>query len=121
MKKLVLATTLAAAPLTAAAAMPVSTFLAKAEALQKKGAMALFSGDIGILKKELKTSSAQLKAERAAAVKAGRKPDFCPPEKASLNSNELLGHLRAIPAPQRGMPFKAAYKSFLVRKFPCPA
>jgi hypothetical protein len=30
--------------------MPVSTFLAKADALQKKGALALLSGDIGKLK-----------------------------------------------------------------------
>jgi hypothetical protein len=121
MKKTVLAMALALAPLTAAAAMPVSTFLAKAEALQKKGPMALFSSDIGVLKKEMKTSGAQIKAERTAAMKAGRKPDFCPPAKASMTSDELLNHLRAIPAAQRGMPFKAAYKSFLVRKFPCPA
>lgn len=109
---------LTAAP---AAAMPVSTFLTKAEALQKKGAMALFSSDIGVLKKEMQASGSQIKAERLAAVKAGRKPDFCPPAKASMGSAELLGHLRAIPAAQRGMPFKAAYKGFLVKKFPCPA
>ena len=109
---------LAASP---AAAMPVSTFLTKAEALQKKGAMALFSSDIGVLKKEVQASGSQIKAERLAAIKAGRKPDFCPPAKASMGSDELLSHLRAIPAAQRAMPFKAAYKGFLVRKFPCPA
>ena len=109
---------LAASP---AAAMPVSTFLAKAEALQKKGAMALFSSDIGVLKKEVQASGSQIRAERLAAVKAGRKPDFCPPDKASMGSDELLNHLRAIPAAQRAMPFKTAYKGFLIKKFPCPA
>ncbi|HZF42491.1 MAG TPA: hypothetical protein VEZ48_03705 [Sphingomonadaceae bacterium] len=112
---------MAATPFTPATAMPVSTFLTKAEALKKKGPMALFSGDLGVLKKEMQVSGGQIKAERLAAEKAGRKPDFCPPAKASMNSDELLNHLRAIPAGQRGVPFKAAYKSFLVRKFPCPA
>lgn len=104
----------------AASAMDVSTFLAKSEALMKKGPMALFSGDIGVLKKEMQTSGGQIKAERLAAIKAGEKPAFCPPAKASMRSDELLSHLRAIPAAQRGMPFRAAYKSFLIRKFPCP-
>lgn len=120
MTRTIAALLLLAAPISAQA-MPASVFLAKAEALMKKGPMALFSGDVGLLKKEMQTSGSQIKAERLAAVKAGRKPDFCPPAKASMNSNELLNHLRAIPAAQRAMPFKTAYKSFLVKKFPCPA
>ena len=120
MKKLIIAALLLAAP-TAASAMDAGTFLAKAEALMKKGALAMFSSDLGLLKKEMQASGGQLKAEREAAVKAGRRPDFCPPAKAAIGSDELLNHLRAIPAAQRRMPFKAAYKSFLVRKFPCRA
>ena len=112
--------TLLATPL-AGQAMPVSTFLTKSEALMKKGPMAVFSGDLGLLKKEMQRSGGQLKAERLAAVKAGQKPAFCPPAKASMSPNELLNHLRAVPAAQRNMPFKAAYRSFLVKKFPCPA
>lgn len=121
MKTFVLATALAAIPLTTAAAMPLSQFLPKAEALKRKGAMALFSSDLKIIKREMQTSTGQIRAERLAAVKAGRRPDFCPPAKTAIDADELLNHLRAIPAGQRGMPFKAAYKSFLVRKFPCPA
>lgn len=121
MKMIVLALACGAAPLSAAAAMPLSQFLPKAEALAKKGAMAIFSSDLGVIKKEMETSGSQIRAERLAAIKAGRKPDFCPPSKGSFNADELLNHLRAVPAAQRGMPFKAAYKSFLVKKFPCPA
>jgi len=43
---------LAAAPLASAAAMPVSTFLAKADRLQKKGPMAMFSGDLARLPRQ---------------------------------------------------------------------
>ena len=121
MNKIALALIAAAIPMTASSAMPVSQFLAKAEALQKKGAMALFSSDLGVLKKEMQTTGGQIRAERLAAVKAGRKPPFCPPAKASMNSDELLAHLRGIPPAQRGMSFKTAYQSFLARKWPCPA
>lgn len=121
MKTLILAAAVLAAPLTAATAMPLSEFLPKAEALKKKGAMALFSSDMGVIKREMESSGKQIRAERLAAVKAGRRPEFCPPAKAAINSDELLNHLRAIPAAQRDMPVKSAYKSFLVRKFPCPA
>ena len=121
MNKFALAFLLVALPLDAAAAMPVSTFLTKSEALMKKGPMAVFSSDLGVLKKEMQRSGGQIRAEQAAVVKAGGKPAYCLPAKASMTPNELLNHLRAIPAGQRGMPFKAAYKSFLVGKYPCSA
>lgn len=44
MNKIALAILAAALPLTVVTAMPVSTFLAKSEALMKKGPMAVFSG-----------------------------------------------------------------------------
>ena len=108
-------------PVTAATAqtMPVSQFLAKAEALQKKGAMALFSSDIGVLKKEIQNSGKQLRAEQNAAVKAGRKPATCMPAKATMNSNELLAHFKSIPPQQRDMPVKAAFASLMRKKYPC--
>lgn len=101
-------------------AMPLSEFLPKAEALQKKGAMALFSSDMGLLKNELKAAGAQLRAERLSAAQAGRKPAYCPPPKGGLNPNELVTYLQTIPPAQRGMSFKDAYKSFLIKKYPCP-
>lgn len=111
-------------PLSAADAqtMSVATFLAKAEALQKKGAMALFSSDIGKLKGEIVNSGKQLREERLSAEKAGRKPATCAPPrgKASIGSNELLAHFRSIPPAQRNQPVKAAFASLLRKKYPCP-
>ena len=42
--KLLIGLALIAAPLSAASAMPVATFLARVEALKSKGAFAIFSG-----------------------------------------------------------------------------
>ncbi len=123
MRKVAIALTLGFAPVAAlqAQSMPVAQFLAKAEALQKKGAMALFSGDIGLLKREIQNSGKQLRAEQIAAQKAGRKPATCMPAKASMNSNELLAHFRSIPAEQRNMPVKAGLAGLMRKKYPCPA
>ena len=114
---------LAAAPFASAQAqsMPVSQFLAKADALQKKGAMALFSSDFGLLKREIQNSGKQLRAEQVAAEKAGLKPTTCLPPKAAMNSAELLAHFRSIPPQQRTMPVKAAFAGLMRKKYACPA
>ncbi|MFL6857695.1 MAG: hypothetical protein ACJ8EB_07270 [Allosphingosinicella sp.] len=123
MKKLILAAVLVAAPLAAASAMPVSTFLQKADALEAKGMMALFASDYGLLKKEVTDASGQLRAERLAARAAGRRPAYCPPEQqGSLDSRDLLAAFRAIPpALAARTQVKDALRALLARKYPCPA
>jgi hypothetical protein len=120
MKKLLLSLALVVAPVTALQAMNVAVFLQKAEALQKKGMRAMFSSDLGLLKGEIRTASAALKAEREAAQRAGRPSAYCPPARASLNSNELLAHFRAIPVAQRPRTeVRDALRGLLARKYPC--
>ena len=125
MRKLCLALLVAAAPLGAvqAQSMPVPTFLAKASVLEKKGPLALFSSDIGLLKKEVTESVKQLRSERLAAKAAGRKPAYCPPEgSGSMGSAELLAHFRSIPASEAArMRVKDALLRLLAKKHPCPA
>ena len=125
-KKIVLALLVASAPTAAlnAQAMPLPQFLAKATALEKKGAFALFSSDMGLLKKEIQNSAVVLRQERLAAEKAGRKGAFCPPggKGVSIGPKELLAHFRAIPAAQREkMQVKDAMRSYMARRFPCPS
>lgn len=122
MRKLVLGLILTALPLAAALAqsMPVSTFLAKADALQKKGPLALMSRDLGLLKREVGAAGTSLRDERLALIAAGRKPAYCPPAKSSLNSDELLAVMRTIPAEGRPRTdVRAALKALMVRKYPC--
>src|SRR5437870_12154951 len=52
----------------AASAMPVSTFLAKADALRAKGPLALLSGDLKLLTNEIQ-----------AAERAGKPKAYCTP------------------------------------------
>ena len=113
---------LALAPAGALHAMDVATFLAKADALQRQGMLAMFSSDIGLLKAEIQDDGKALRAEQAAAQRAGRRPAFCMPAKAEVNSNELIAHLRTIPVAERARTqVRDAFRTLVVRKYPCPA
>jgi len=70
-----------------AAAMPVSTFLAKADSLQRKGALAIFSGDLKLLMNQIKADAASLRADNKAAEAAGRRKAYCTPEGGVKLSN----------------------------------
>jgi hypothetical protein len=118
--RFLIAAVLAAAPLAGADAMPVSEFLAKANALKAKGIAALFSSDIGLLKNEIGGAFRQVRADDDSARKAGRRPSACLPAKASVRSDELLSYMNAIPPAQRGMSVAAAMHGFAAKKFPCP-
>lgn len=118
--KLFAAAVLAVVPLGAANAMDVATFLAKADALQRKGMMALLSSDYKALKAEIVTNTRILRAERLAARRAHRRPAYCPPAKAGLKSDEILASFRTVPPAQRSRtPVKDALRALLARKYPC--
>jgi hypothetical protein len=125
MRKSALILILAAAPISAVVAqnMPLPQFLAKASALEKKGALALFSSDMGLLKREIRASAGALRTERLAAQRSGRKPVYCPPAKpTALGVSDILGHFRSIPADRRArMTTRDAFRSLLATKYPCPA
>ena len=119
-KKLLAAVLLATVPLSAAQAMDVATFLAKADALKAKGMMALFSSDYKTLKAEIVANSQILRNERLAAERAHRRPAYCPPAKSGLDSDEILASFRTVPAAQRARtPVKDALRALLARKYPC--
>jgi hypothetical protein len=119
MRQVLLAAALLALP-AAAPAMTVGRFVAIAEGLEAKGMAAVFSSDIKLLKAEFMQAGKALKAERTAAIKAGRKPAFCPPKEARLNSKELLAHFRAVPPSQRdSVEVREALRDLMARKFPC--
>jgi hypothetical protein len=104
-----------------AQAMPLPVFLQKAEALQRKGPLALFSSDLSLLKNEVRAATEALRAERLAAKRAGKPQAYCPTQEGgSMNSDELLAALRRIPPAQRAhMDVKEGVRDMLARKFPC--
>lgn len=98
---------------------PVSTFLAKANALKKRGPLALLSSDYGRLKAEVNNSAKALGAEQLAAQRTGWKPATCMPKSISIGTNELLNHFSALPQAEQGMSVKVAFTSFINKKYPC--
>ena len=106
----------------AAAAMPVSTFLAKADALKKKGPLAMFSGDLKLLVRQVKTDASALRAENKAAEAAGRRKPYCPPsDGVKMGQNEVLEAMHAVPATQRGSTdTRDALRAYLADRHPCP-
>ena len=109
-------------PMSAAPAMKVSVFLQKADALRAQGPLAMFSSDLELLRGEVRAAVAGLRAETAAARRAGRRPAFClpPPGQAELGMDELLSHLRAIPrARQARTELRDALRPLAARRYPC--
>lgn len=108
---------LAAAP---ASAMTVAEFMAKVNGLKAKGPMALFSSDIGVLKKEGMTAGQSIRADQEAAQAAGRPAATCVPKGTKIGQNELLAYFEKIPAAQaQRMTVKQGMVAMFRQKWPC--
>jgi hypothetical protein len=119
--RLLIAVVLGAAP-AAAQAMPLATFLAKADALQRKGPMAIFSSDLKLLTNQIKRDAGELRAENKAAEAAGRQKSYCTPAGGvNLTNRDILGAMNAVPPTQRARTeTKDALRAYFARRFPCP-
>ena len=57
-----------------------------------------------------------------ATVKTGGKPRYCPPEKSSMDSNEFMARLSAVPQGDRArIDMTEATIRIMAVKFPCPS
>ncbi|WP_118857772.1 hypothetical protein [Sphingomonas mesophila] len=119
-RDLALGAALLVTPLAAASAMPVATFLAKADALEKKGAMAVFSKDLKLLMNQVKKDAGELSAANKAAAAAGKPKAYCTPGGVKLSNRDVLAAMRAVPVAQRATTSsKDALKAHLARRYPC--
>jgi hypothetical protein len=122
MKRLVFAAVAASLLVpTAAQAMTVAQFLAKAKALQAQGALAILSPDAELLKREVASIRAAYTADLRAARAAGKTPHSCPPEtgKPRISPRQMLAELEKIPPARRSMSMKAAVYAYMKREYPC--
>ena len=113
---------LAVPSLANAQTMNAEQFHRSAIALQKKGAMAVFSmGKVKALMAEGKAAADKARQARLAAIAAGKKPRYCPPEgPQAMPSSEFMNRLSAIPASERAhIDMTEAMNRILERKFPC--
>jgi hypothetical protein len=104
-----------------AQSMNAEAFYQRALALKSKGVLALFSGDLKALTNEGKAAGAKARQQRLAAVAAGQKPRYCPPQgPVSIESNEFFARLSAIPQAERQrIDMTEATTRILTAKFPC--
>lgn len=124
MVRILIGLALAMLPLSASAAqsMNAERFHQRATALKKKGAMAIFSrGEIKVLMGEAQDAGKAAREQRLAAVKAGTKPRYCPPEgPGKMNSDEFMERLAVIPAADRArIDMTEATIRILAVKYPC--
>ena len=122
LKFLIAATALLVPVAASAQTMNAENFLQRANKLKAKGPMALFSrGEIKVLMNEGKASGDASRLQRLAAIKAGKKPRYCPPEgPRSMNSDEFMSRLAAIPRGDRQrIDMTEAMTRILIVKFPC--
>ena len=123
MFRMMTALALAATPLTAAVAqtMNAETFHKRAQALKKKGAMAVFSRrEIKALTSEGQAAAKKAREQRLATLRAGGKPRSCPPEGSRMGSDEFMTRLAAIPQAERArIDMTEATIRILAGKYPC--
>ncbi|MFM9937794.1 MAG: hypothetical protein ACKVOL_16540 [Novosphingobium sp.] len=101
--------------------MPVAVFLAKADTLRAKGALALFSSDVGLLKAELNASALGVRKQIKAEAAVG-KPSACPPDRAALTLDDILTQIRSYPVEARArIPEYNAVADMIRKRYPCPA
>lgn len=120
--KLIVAAVAALVPAMASAqSMTAETFFQKAQALQRKGMMAMFSKDVKTLMKEAKAAGETARAQRLATLKAGKTPRYCPPMGAQrMGSDEFMQRLGAMPRIERlRIDMTEAMIRIMVAKFPC--
>ena len=121
MRKIVFAAALVlVAQVASAQSMNAQSFYQRGSALQKNGMLALFSGDLKPLMDEGKAAGAVARQRRLAAIKAGQKPRFCPPDgPISIDNDEFMTRLSAIPLADRSrIDMTEATTRILAAKFP---
>ena len=105
-----------------AQSMNAESFYKRSKALVAKGPLALLSrGEINALMTEASNAGKAARAQRLAAVAAGKPPRACPPEKSSMNSEEFMQRLGAIPPAERArINMTEAMTRITIARFPCP-
>ena len=120
--KLLVASAILLPSMASAQAMNAESFYKRSQALIAKGPLALLSqGEIKLLMTEGGNAGKAARAQRLAALAAGKPPRACPPEKSTMNSDEFMKRLGAIPAAERArINMTEAMTRITIARFPCP-
>lgn len=106
---------------TAVQAMTVREFLAVADRLPQN-ATAVLRPDGRRLVDEVTGAVRTLKAEQAAAIRAGRRPAHCiPPRGTGITPETLIARFKAVPVRRRDISVTQALREWMAERHPCPA
>jgi hypothetical protein len=114
-------------PAAAAAQGPglsVADVLAKSDALEKKGMLAVFSSDLRVIRAEAQRDVDAFAGQLRSAHNAHRPLPACLPQdssgwKLTFDTEEILKYYRSIPPQRRGMSSVEAFAEFMKVKYPC--
>ncbi|MBS0255371.1 MAG: hypothetical protein JSS36_09230 [Proteobacteria bacterium] len=82
--------------------------------------MALLTGRVGPMMKEAQSAGLSARDQRRAALAHGERATYCPPDKARINSEEMLRLLGQIPAAERSkLPLSQGMARAFALKWPC--
>jgi len=99
--------------------MTVAEFLPRADTLNAKGVMAIFSHDLRPLVAEVEAGMTGYRA-RLQTEKAAGHPSSCPPPKVAMTSEDILKQMHSYPAAaQATTTVSAAIADFMIKRFPC--
>ena len=120
--KLLAAAAIVLPSIASAQSMNAESFYKRSAALIAKGPLALFSrGEINVLMTEAGNAGKAARAQRLAALAAGKPPRACPPEQSKMGSDEFMKRLGAIPAAERArINMTEAMTRITIARFPCP-
>lgn len=123
MKKLALAfglaVTMLASAVTAQSAMTLDSFVTRANRIPMNPA-AMLMPDAHRLKTEAERAFRTVGGEIRDARAAGRTPPACPPDRISLNPQQLLAYLNGIPQARRQrMTVTDGIRSWMANRWPC--
>ncbi len=105
----------------AAARMPATLFLQKADSLRAKGPFALFSSDLKTLQFVAEAAGDELHDEHARQMAAHQPTLWCAPATKYLGARELIVGMHAIPRAELAqMDIKDAMRWVFERNYPCP-
>lgn len=101
--------------------MTISSFLAKADALQAKGPLAALSSDLAVLRNEVNGAAQAYRVQLRNETVQGR-PSSCPPPRAPFTSRDVLAQMQTYPSSLRPRTTVAMAVADLFRKsYPCRA
>lgn len=110
---------LAAGVASAQSAMTLDDFVTRANRIPLN-ATAMLRPDAHRLKGEAERAFRTVGSEVQEARAAGRTPPACPPERVSLNPQQLLGFLNAIPQERRQrMTVTDGIRNWMRSRYPC--